>query len=997
MTPERWQKVKEVFQAALDRAPVDRPAFLTSACGSDESLLREVESLLASHEKDGSFIDSPAYQLAAEMLVDEQAGLKPGQSIGSYEIVSFISRGGMGEVYLAQDKRLGRRVALKLLPGLVTKHAEALRRFEQEARAASALNHPNIITMYEIGEVNSTLMIAMELVEGETLRTSLATHALNLNDALNVAIQIADALAAAHKAGIIHRDIKPENIMIRPDGYVKVLDFGLAKLSENKATSPEDPTRALIKTGAGVVMGTAQYMSPEQARGHDVDARTDIFSLGAVLYEMIASGPPFQGETASDVIASILKTEPPPIRHPSEEIPAELKRIVSKALEKDREDRYQTVKDLLIDLRRLKQRLTFEFEQARYQPDASGAASPILYQQKVIHGSQGSPHASEVRATPTASSAEYIVSEIKRHKRGVLVALAMLILAGAGVGYWLYRFIGQKRPPTPQAMNITRLTNTGKASRAVISPDGRYVAYVKDEAGQQSLWLILVATISEERIVPPAEVNYRGLTFSRDGTFLYYVRVDQDNRTGALYQKPVLGGDARKLLVNISSPITLSPDGKRLAFVRGALSEKESALLVANADGSEEEKLAAHKDPDTFSSSGPAWSPDGQTIACGYTNYTGGLYTNVVGVQVADGAEHPITSQRWSGGGAGQVAWLSDGSGLLVTLPGQEEDAHQIWQLSYPGNKAQRITNDLSGYANISLTADSGIMAAVRSDNLINIWVAPAGDARGAQQLTTGAGRGDGRGGLDWTLDGRIIYRSTTGSDTYIWIMAADGSGNRRLTLNSRRNFTLAVSPDGRYLVWGSEDRGTLHVWRMDLDGNNPKQLTNGDGEYFPQVSFDGNWVVYGGVDSAAGMLSLWKVPIDGGTPVRLNDKRSWAPRISPDGKLIACTYYDETTSQHNLAVVPFEGGPPIKVFDQAGMFNRPINWTPDGHAVAYIVNRSGVSNIWVQPLDGGEPKQLTDFKDQRLFGFAWSRDGKQLALSRGVVNSDVVLISNFK
>jgi eukaryotic-like serine/threonine-protein kinase len=996
MTAERWQEIGRIYQAAMDLPSSERSSFLEEECRGDGALRQEVESLISADSGAGSFLAAGALNDAAKMLVKNKPHMI-GETLGHYQIASLLGSGGMGDVYLAEDVKLKRKLALKLLPPELTANLDRVSRFEQEARAASALNHPNIITIYEIGEANSNLMMAMEFVEGKTLRTTLGTGALRLNNVLNIAIQIADALAAAHKAGIIHRDIKPENIMIRPDGYVKVLDFGLAKLLENRAAGSEDATRALIKTSAGVVMGTAQYMSPEQARGHEVDARTDIFSLGAVLYEMIANGPPFRGETASDVIASILKTEPPRITHPSEEIPAELEWIVSKALEKDREDRYQTVKDLLIDLRRLKQRLTFEVEQTRYQPDASGAASPTLSQQKVIRSSQESPHTSEVKSTPSASSAEYIVSEIKSHKRGVLVALAMLVLAGAGIGYWLYRFIGQKRPPTAAAMNITRLTNTGKAGRAAISPDGRYVAYVKDDAGKQSLWLILVATISEEQIVPPAAVNYRGLTFSRDGIFLYYVRDDQDNRSGALYQKPVLGGDARKLLVNISSPITLSPDGKRLAFVRGALAEKESVLLVANADGSEEKKLAAHKDPDTFSSSGPAWSPDGKTIACGYTNYRGGLYANVVGVQVADGAERPITSQRWMGAGTGQVAWLSDGSGLLVTLPGQDGDAPQIWQLSYPGNKAQRITNDLGGYSNISVTADSGIMAAVRSDYLINIWVAPAGEAQGAQQLTTGAGRGDGRGGLDWTLDGRIVYRSTTGSDTNIWIVAADGTGNRRLTLTSRRNFTLGMSPDDRYLVWSSEDKGTMHVWRMGLDGNNPKQLTNGDGEYFPQVSLDGKWVVYGGIDSAAGILSLWRVPIDGGTPVRVTDKPSWVPRISPDGKLIACTYYDEATSEHKLAVIPFEGGPPVKVFDQAGMFNRPISWTPDGRAVAYVVNRGGVSNIWVQPLDGGEPKQLTDFKDQRLFGFAWSRDGKQLALSRGVVNSDVVLISNFK
>src|SRR5437899_2524318 len=330
MTRERWQKVKEIFQAAVDRAPGEQSDFLASACGEDEMLRKEVESLIDSHEKSGEFIDSPAYEAAAELIVDEKAELKPGQMIGSYEIISFISRGGMGEVYLAQDKRLGRKVALKLLPSSVTKDANRLHRFEQEARAASALNHPNIITIYEIREAAATLMIATEFVEGETLRQRLSYDTLDLHQALHIAIQIADALAAAHKAGIIHRDIKPENIMIRPDGYVKVLDFGLAKLTEHASpmSVAEAPTKQ-VKTGSGTIVGTIGYMSPEQARGQTVDARSDIFNLGAVIFEMVAGQKPFDGETPSDILAAILKTEPPPLSHFAPEAPTELARIVN--------------------------------------------------------------------------------------------------------------------------------------------------------------------------------------------------------------------------------------------------------------------------------------------------------------------------------------------------------------------------------------------------------------------------------------------------------------------------------------------------------------------------------------------------------------------------------------------------------------------------------------------------------------------------------------------
>src|SRR5437016_1366587 len=342
MTPERWQQIKETFQAVLDRAPEERAAFVASACAGDESLRREVESLLAAHEKDGSFIDSPAYEVAAELIMDDKAELKPGQKIGSYEIVSFITRGGMGEVYLAQDRRLSRKVALKVLPVSFTKDDDRLRRFEQEARAASALNHPNIITIYEILQANSTHVIATEFVEGETLRRRLSHTALSLNQSLQIAIQIADALAAAHQAGIVHRDIKPENIMLRPDGYVKVLDFGLAKLAEQTPSdvAAEAPTKQ-VRTGSGMVLGTAGYMSPEQARGRVVDARSDVFSLGAVIYEMVTQRKPFDGETPSDILAAILNTAPPPISHFTPDTPPDLTPIVPKTLRKDRVPRDQ--------------------------------------------------------------------------------------------------------------------------------------------------------------------------------------------------------------------------------------------------------------------------------------------------------------------------------------------------------------------------------------------------------------------------------------------------------------------------------------------------------------------------------------------------------------------------------------------------------------------------------------------------------------------------------
>src|SRR6184192_1078632 len=396
MTSERWQQVNDLFQLAAERAPKERTTFLQTACQGDEGLRREVESLIASYERAENFIESPAFEVVPELLTDDRAGAIVGESIAHYRIESLLGVGGMGSVYLARDERLGRKVALKLLPEHLTADETQLSRFKTESRAASALNHPNILTVYEIGAEGNRQFIATEFIEGMTLRASLACGRMNLHAALEIAVQVASALAAAHETGVVHRDIKPENIMLRPDGYAKVLDFGIAKLTEQRPASDhyEVGTTAVLQTRPGLVLGTGQYMSPEQARGQKVDARSDIWSLGVVLYEMVGGIPPFRGETPSDCIASILTTKPPPLSSVLSNVPLKLEFILQKALRKNSEERYQTIKEMLADLRILKGELE-----------------------------------AESSLPQTKARAESIVSKIKGHKRGVLLSLAAAILA----------------------------------------------------------------------------------------------------------------------------------------------------------------------------------------------------------------------------------------------------------------------------------------------------------------------------------------------------------------------------------------------------------------------------------------------------------------------------------------------------------------------------------------------------------------------------------------
>src|SRR5205823_2741763 len=398
MTPARFQAIEEIFRAALDHQPDQISTFLDTACGGDEVLRRRVEALLASRQRAASFIETSAVGLATKIIQNGQADSLVGQTIGHYKISESIGTGGMGEVYLAIDITAGRKAALKLLPMRFSGEPERLKRFQPEARAVVALNHPNILTVYEIGEDHSIHYIASELIEGETLRERLQRGPMHLSEALDVAIQVASALAAAHQAGIVHRDIKPENIMLRPDGYAKVLDFGIAKLTEQRLASDDHTgeTTAALQTRLGLVLGTARYMSPEQARGQKVDARSDIWSLGVVLYEMVGGSPPFRGETPSDCIAAILTTEPPPLSGVLPDVPPQLESILQKALRKNSDERYQTIKEMLAELRILKGKLE-----------------------------------TESSLPQTKARVESIVSKIKRHKRGVLLTLAAALLVAA--------------------------------------------------------------------------------------------------------------------------------------------------------------------------------------------------------------------------------------------------------------------------------------------------------------------------------------------------------------------------------------------------------------------------------------------------------------------------------------------------------------------------------------------------------------------------------------
>jgi serine/threonine protein kinase/sugar lactone lactonase YvrE len=929
--------------------------------------------------------------------------LTAGAQLGRYEVHSLLGAGGMGEVYFAIDTILKRPVALKVLSPEFTSNKDRLRRFEQEARATSALNHPNILTIYDIGQLDSIYYMAAEFVDGTTLRQSVSQARLNVIEVLDVAVQIAAALNAAHQAGVVHRDIKPDNIMLRKDGIIKVLDFGLAKLLEGKSqqfASPEASTATAIDTDPGATVGTLAYMSPEQLRGQRIDVRTDIWSFGVVLYEMLTGRLPFDRPTRSDMIVSILEREPSPLSLTTSVACAELHRIVTKSLCKSLPGRYGSVKDLLGDLRRARRNFDLEVRQSPFIAPPSGGervAADTAGERLAINTAEKKTHTNSLEDRPLTSGIGDLLDEVKL-RRGVLIfLLAGTILIVSGV---IYRQRGlsvdDKVVEPAQKMRFTPLATNGDVRGASISPDGKYVAYIAESGGRQSICIRQISTSSDIEKIAPSPEKYWGISFSRDGSYLYYIK--QERGAGTLYQVPVIGGNERRLISNVGSTVTFSPDGKWLAFVRDHPKEGATKLIVASADGAAERELGTRTRPELFTlggdiPSGPAWSPDGTEIACPVLSTGGLLHTDLVSVRVGDGFEHRIGNRQWRL--MGQMAWVRDGRGLIVNALEPDSSRFQLWFLPYSGGEPRRITNDPNFYEALSLSADSASLVTLQASELSGIWVAPSGGAKRAWQNIPI--RYTGSDGIGWTPDDKILYASNMTGYPKIWEMNSDGSAQRQLTFGDYADVEPDISRDGRHVCFVSYRTGQAHIWLMDSDGSSPRQLTNGNYEDSPGFSPDGLWVIYHSIE--AGRDGLRRVRLTGGEPVTLTDAEAQRPVASPDGTRVACFLRDQPLSPWKLAIIPLRGGAPEKLFDmQTGVspIRSPLRWTSDGRSLTYVVNSGGVSNLWQQPLDGGPATQITLFEEGQIYSFTLSPDGKHVACVRGSVVRDLVLINNF-
>ncbi len=628
--------------------------------------------------------------------------------------------------------------------------------------------------------------------------------------------------------------------------------------------------------------------------------------------------------------------------------------------------------DVIIIKERTSTRVSYEEEFDPASQEIAGRAHP-------------GPKVIDVTATTTPLQLTD-VSVTVRPRRWFWPVIALVILIGLALGFAYWRL--RSRVPF-ENVKLAKFTTTGKAVKAAISPDGKYVAYVLNDAGQQSVWVRQALTSQERQIVPPARTDIYGVTFTRDGNYLYYVSQEQ-NHLAMLYRVPSFGGTPDKLLEDVDSPVTFSPDGKQMAFIR--FSPGVGTVVIANVDATNEKTLATTKTDDAMriGPNGvlpPSWSPNGEIIACPVSINSVQWDQTIYGFRVKDGSTVQLTTNHWPA--VGRIEWSPDGTGLLATIIESETSAdQQVWFVPYPQGDARRITNDLIDYRDLSVTADARTIVTVQSEKKANLWYAPANDLDHPTELTTTSY--DGLNGMSWTPDGRLVYTSQIAGEQNLWITDLHGGMPKQLTEHAGFNEQPVVSPDGRYIVFLSNRNGQEHLWRIDIDGKHPMQLTQGIGDRQPTFTADSQSVIY----RSRNPSSLFRVSINGGEPVRLTERGGYDPNVSPDGKTIACGFRPAPADKNRIALLAVDGGQPKLICDWPALYGR-LRWLPDGSGVTYAARQAGLGNLWIQPLDGGAARQLTHWSAAPIFSFDWSRDGKFLAYASGSITSDVVLITD--